>query len=82
MPEITRFFGIIIRMYFNEHEPSHIHCVYGGNESIFNLRDMKFEDDKFSPRAQKLVIEWADLYRCQLLEMWFKKEIRKLPPLE
>lgn len=79
MPEISRFFGII---YFNEHEPSHIHCVYGGKESVYNLRDMKFDDNNFSSRAQRLVIEWAEQYRYQLLEMWFTKEIKKLPPLE
>ena len=82
MPEITRFFGIIIRMYVNDHEPSHIHCIYGERESVFDLKSMEFNDNNLSPRAQKLVIEWAEQYRYQLLEMWFTKQIRKLPPLE
>ena len=82
MPEITRFYGIIIRMFVNDHEPSHIHCIYGEKESIFDLKTMMFTDNKFSPRAQKLVAEWAGLYRYQLLEMWFTKQIKKLPPLE
>lgn len=82
MPEISRFFGIIIRMYVNDHEPSHIHCIYGEKESVFDLNNMLFEDKNFSPRARNLVIEWASIHRNELLNMWVTKQIRKLPPLE
>ena len=63
MPEITRFFGIIIRMYVNDHEPSHIHCIYDERESVFDLKSMEFNDNNLSLRAQKLVIECAEQYR-------------------
>jgi hypothetical protein len=69
-------------MYVNDHEPSHIHCIYGEKESVFDLKNMQFTDENLGSRAQKLVIEWANLYRYQLLEMWFTKQIKKLPPLE
>ena len=52
MPEITRFFGIIIRMFVIDHEPSHIHCIYGEKESVFDLKSMQFNDNNLSPRAQ------------------------------
>lgn len=84
MPEITRFYGIIIKMFFKpkEHEPSHIHAIYGDTVGIFNLQTMQMIEGDLPTRAQKLVIEWLKKHQGELLIMWKTQEIKKLPPLQ
>lgn len=84
MPEITRFYGIIIKMFFKprEHEPSHIHAIYGDTVGIFDLRTMQMTEGDLPKRAQKLVIEWLEKHQGELLTMWKTQEIKKLPPLQ
>ena len=84
MPEIARFYGIIIKMFFKpkEHEPSHIHALYGEYIGIFNLKTMQMEQGDLPQRAQEMVTEWLNLYRNELQNMWETQIIRKLPPLK
>ena len=81
--EITRFYGIIIKMFFKpkEHEPSHIHALYGEYVGIFDLNTLKMIEGDLPNKAQMLVYEWLSIYRDDLKKMWDSKSIKKLPPL-
>lgn len=83
MPEIARFYGIIIKMFFKpkEHEPSHIHALYGEYLGVFNLQTLKMTDGDLPKRAQELVKEWLLIHQDELLKMWAEQNIKKLPPL-
>ena len=83
MPEICRFYGIVIKMFFKpkEHEPSHIHALYGEHVGIFDLRTMKMTEGDLPGRAQELVEEWLKINQGSLQEMWNTQKLGKLPPL-
>ena len=83
MPEITRFYGIIIKMFFKpkEHEPSHIHALYGEYLGVFDLQTLKMTDGDLPKKAQELVKEWLLIHQEELLKMWAEQNIKKLPPL-
>ena len=69
MPEICRFYGIIIQMFFNDHNPPHFHVVYGDFKAVINIDDEIVEG--FMPkRALKLVFEWMELHKKELIENW------------
>lgn len=83
MPEISRFYGIIIKMFFKprEHEPSHIHALYGEYVGIFDLKLLRMTEGDLPNKAQEIVIEWLTIYRDDLQIMWDSQKIGKLPPL-
>ena len=83
MPEICRFYGIVIKMFFKpkEHEPSHLHALYGEHIGIFDLKTMKMTEGDLPTRAQQLVQEWMSAHQDRLLEMWDTQKLEKLPPL-
>ena len=84
MPEVSRFYGIIIKMFFKpkEHEPSHIHALYGECVGLFNIKTHEMITGDLPPKAQELVKEWLSLNDSKLQEMWDTQKITKLPPLE
>ncbi len=71
MPEISRFYGIIIRMFFNEHNPPHFHAEYGEYRCIINLND-ELVKGTMPKRALKLIFEWLELHKEELLVNWEK----------
>ena len=83
MPGICRFYGIVIKMFFKpkEHEPSHLHALYGEHIGIFDLKTMKMTEGDLPTRAQQLVQEWMSAHQDRLLEMWDTQKLEKLPPL-
>jgi len=85
MPEISRFFGIIILMYYKEHEPPHFHAKYGEQVGIFSVSDLKLIEGRLPKRVISLVLEWAFEHRDELMEDWelamAQKPLRKIPPL-
>jgi len=83
MPEIARFYGIIIKMFFKpkEHEPVHIHALYGEYIGIFDINSLDMIDGDLPERAKQLVKEWLVLNQNQLNVMWKTQVIVKLPPL-
>jgi len=85
MPEISRFFGIIITMYWNDHNPPHFHAQYGDHEILISL-DGVILDGKIPRRALSMVLEWLALHRQELLENWVRCKERKslltIEPLE
>ena len=72
MPEICRFYGIIIRMFFREHQPPHFHAVYGEEEALISVETLAVVSGNLSARALGLVIEWASLHRDELMKDWQK----------
>ena len=84
MPEITRFYGIIIKMFFKpkEHEPAHIHAIYNEYIGIFDIRTFEMTDGDLPLKAQALVKEWLQTHYIELLEMWNTQKIDKLEPLQ
>ena len=84
MPEICRFYGIIIKMFFKpkEHEPAHIHAIYNEYVGIFDLKTFEMIDGYLPSKAQALVKEWLCTHTDELLEMWKSQEFTKLSPLE
>ena len=80
---IWGFYGIVIKMFFKpkEHEPSHLHALYGEHIGIFDLKTMKMTEGDLPTRAQQLVQEWMSAHQDRLLEMWDTQKLEKLPPL-
>lgn len=83
MPEVSRFYGIIIKMFFKpkEHEPSHLHALYGEHVGIFDLETMEMTEGDLPRKAQSLIVEWMEQHQDELLDMWKTQQIHKLPPL-
>ena len=69
MPEISRFFGIAIRMYFDDHSPPHFHAFYAGSEVEVGIDPITIMRGRF-PRALGMVLEWAAARQSELLENW------------
>ena len=86
MPIISSFFGIIIRMFYNDHNPPHIHIEFQGSKALLDFRGNILRGDLQSKTALKLVREWIDLRYEELIENWELarqgKEINKIEPLK
>lgn len=82
MPEIARFYGIIIKLFFGDHPPPHFHAVYGEYIAVFDIQTLEVIEGDLPNRARKLVIEWATIHQTELLEIWNTQEFRKLSPLQ
>lgn len=70
MPEISRFLGIIITMYFNEHAPAHFHAKYGENKATFCIKTLQLLEGNLPPRIKGYVVEWGSIYQKELQENW------------
>ena len=83
MPEITRFYGIVISIRFSrEHNPPHFHATYGARESAFDIQSLEVLAGDLPSKAQSMVLEWASQHQADLLEMWDTKQLKHLEPLE
>jgi hypothetical protein len=78
MPYVSMFFGIIIRMFFSEHNPHHFHAEYQGTEGIFNFDGNMLQGNIQSGTALGLIKEWAILRKTELEENWKKPALIKL----
>ncbi len=85
MPEISRFLGIVIKMFFDDHNPPHFHAVYGNYEATFAIATLELIEGNLPPRVQGLIIEWASLNQGNLEENWTlvktKQTFKKIKPL-
>lgn len=86
MPEICRFFGIIIRMFFNDHTPPHFHAYYGDEEAEIGIAPVALLAGRLPARAFALVVEWAVQYEKELMDNWERlhtdKPMQKIEPLK
>ena len=70
MPEISRFYGIIIAMFFDDHNPPHFHARYGREKIAVEIESLRIMEGDISPRALGLVVEWAAQHKDELLNNW------------
>jgi hypothetical protein len=70
MPEISRFFGIIIAMYYDDHNPPHFHARYGKETVAIEISSLRVLEGFIPPRALGLVMEWASQHPKELLNDW------------
>ena len=82
MPEVTRFYGIVIKLFFGDHPPPHFHAVYGEYNALFNIETLEMIEGDLHPRAMKMLVEWATREQSELMKMWNSQEFYKLPPLK
>lgn len=84
MPVITKFYGMVIKMYFQqrEHNPPHFHVVYGDYLGVFDIKSLSMMEGDLPLKAQSLVREWAKNYQSDLLSIWNTQNFVTLPPLE
>ena len=78
MPEISRFFGLVIRMYFLDHAPPHFHASYSGAEATVRIGTLELVAGALPPRALALAREWASLHQDELLENWCRLQSDEL----
>ena len=85
MPEISRFLGIIITIYYRDHQPPHFHAIYGNYEITVEI-ETGIVNGHFPKRALKLVLEWYELHKDELNKVWelarHRKLLQKITPLE
>jgi hypothetical protein len=79
MPEVSRFFGVSIRMYFDDHHPPHFHAIYGDAEAVFGIEPLALLRGRFPRRAVGLVMEWAATHQRELLANWQLMRDDQLP---
>ena len=85
MPELSRFYGIVIKMYCDDHDPSHFHAEYAQDEAVISIETLAVIAGRLRPRALGLAAEWAALHQQELRKAWLEakdlKPIGKIDPL-
>ena len=86
MPELSRFFGIVIQMYYRDHQPPHFHVRYGDQKAIVSIDGLYPLGGQLTPRVYGMVIEWASIHQVELRENWDlarrQEALNKIAPLE
>ena len=84
MPSISKFYGITIKLYFtkNEHNPPHIHAIYGEYMSAIDIKTLDVLEGDLPKKALKMVREWIELHREEIMNIWNNQEFKKIKPLE
>jgi hypothetical protein len=85
MPIVSSFFGIVIRMYYDKHNPPHLHAEYQGRKVLLDFRGNIIKGELRSSTALRLVRDWIDLHVDELDENWelarAGKDIKQIAPL-
>jgi hypothetical protein len=83
MPELSRFYGIVIKMYFDDHDPSHFHAEYAEDEAVISIETLAVIAGRLRPRALGLVAEWAALRQEELRTAWLEaKNLKPIPKID
>ena len=86
MPRISEFYGIVIAMFYNDHEPAHFHAIYGEFRALVDIDTAQLLQGELTPRATGLVREWAELHRAELMEDWDRarrhERLKRIAPLD
>ena len=86
MPEISRFFGMVIAMYYNDHAPPHFHVRYAKQKAVIGINPLELLEGTLSPKARALVLEWANMHQDELMSNWDlarqQAPLNKIAPLE
>lgn len=81
MPEISRFYGIVVYMFFNDHNPPHFKVKYGEFEANILIENGQILNGDLPISKHKLVQAWAEIHKNELLKMWDTKNFSKITPL-
>lgn len=83
MPEISRFYGIIIKMYFlaSEHNPPHIHAIYNKSIAVIDIQTLDVIEGEIPKRALRLVKEWVFIHKNEIKNIWETQQFKKIEPL-
>ena len=85
MPEISRFFGIVIKMFFDDYNPPHFHAEYSGDVALIEIPSLSIFSGRLPPRVLGFVIEWATIHQQELLVDWERaraqQDMLKIAPL-
>ncbi len=79
MPEISRFYGIVIHLYYADHPPPHFHVLYGESRATIDIETLALIDGELPPRARGMVSEWATLHRDELREAFRQAAAMQIP---
>ena len=79
MPEVSRFFGICIVFFFNDHNPPHFHAVYEGRKAVFEIHTLQMTEGTLPPRVRGFIVEWAAQHQEELLAAWETVRSGKAP---
>ena len=79
MPELCRFYGIVIRIYFDDHAPPHFHASYGQEEAVVGIDSLAVLRGRLPHRAFGLVVEWASLHQEELRQAWIRAKRLESP---
>jgi hypothetical protein len=86
LPEICRFYGIIIKMFYDDHNPPHFHVEYGSYKAIIDIDSVLILDGKLPSRCYELIKEWTNLHKEEIKLLWEKAKdfepITGIAPLE
>jgi hypothetical protein len=86
MPTISIFFGIVIKMFYDEHNPPHFHAEHQGEKAVFDFRGNILRGDLSSRTAVRLIREWVDLHQAELEDNWTEmeagRELHRIDPLK
>jgi hypothetical protein len=86
MPEICRFFGVVIRMFYDDHEPPHLHAYHQDEQAVFDFQGNILRGKLKSPTMVRLIRDWIDLNQDALLKDWSLaregKPLEKIQPLK
>ena len=84
MPIISRFYGMVVKMYFrkSEHNPPHIHIIYGDFSGMIDIQTGDLLEGDLPKRALKMAQEWTSAYKNDLMQIWNTQDFRELPPLD
>jgi len=86
MPEVSRFNGITIHFYYDDHNPPHFHAIYGKQEALFSIKTLEIIKGELPRKITLLVVQWAFLHREELLENWERvkkdQQPHKIKPLK
>lgn len=77
MPRISEFYGIAVYIYYRDHNPPHFHAIYGSREAVIDIRTGDIMGGNLPRRAKKLVTEWCELHRNELLADWALAEAQQ-----
>jgi hypothetical protein len=85
MPEVSRFLGIVVTMYFNDHNPPHFHVRYGEYRATINIETVQVQEGELPSRVRDLVVEWGRMHGDELRENWTllatQGKLKPIPPL-
>lgn len=83
MPIISKFYGMIVKMYYlaSEHNPPHIHAIYGEYIGVINLLTLEMMQGDLPNKALSIIKDWTSIHRDELIEMWTTQEFKSLSPI-